>query len=117
MCAVNVVWAELNYCHNPCWCKNTRCSRAVLWPGADIQELLPPTPKTTPQRLACCQLAASHRAFPSRSDPLPPTSTPPPSWPLCDYQQLMKRKHRVLTPTALAYLGQSAHSGVAHSQM
>lgn len=83
--AVNVMWAELYYCHNHCWCKNTRCSRAVLWPGADIQELLPPTPKTTPPRLARCQLAHSQRAFPSLSDP--------PSWPLCSYQQLMK-KHR-----------------------
>lgn len=73
----------LNYCNNHCWCKNTRCSRAVLWPGADIQELLPPTPKTTPPRLACCQLAGSHGAFPSLSYA--------PSWPLCDYQQPMKR--------------------------
>ena len=102
LCAVNVVWADLNYCHNHCWCKNTRCTRAVLWPEADIQELLPPTPKTTRPRFARCQLAASHRAFPFLSDP--------PSWPLCDYQQLLK-KHKSTwtcsgapTPTALTCL-------------
>lgn len=83
-------------------CKNTRCSRAVLGPGADIQELLPPTPKTTPPRLARCQLASSHRAFPSLSDP--------PSWPLCDYQQPMK-KNRVCGPAQELWI-RSAHSAV-----
>lgn len=82
---------ELNYCHIHCWCKNTRCSRALLCPGADTQqELVPPKPKTTPPRLAHCQLAFSHRVLSSFSDP--------PSWPLYDYQQLVKKKRRVQGP-------------------
>lgn len=63
------MWAKLTHYQNHCWCKNTRCSRAALWPGADIQELLSPTPKTTPPSFSHCQLARSHRAFPSLSDP------------------------------------------------
>lgn len=94
---------ELNYCHIHCWCKNTRCSRALLCPGADTQqELMPPTPKTTPPRLAHCQLAFSHRVLSSFSDP--------PSWPLYDYQQLVKKNVEfkdllgALTATALTHL-------------
>lgn len=62
---MDVMWAELTHYHNHCWCKNTRCSRAVLWPGADTS----PTPKTTPPRFSHCQLARSHGAFPPLSDP------------------------------------------------
>lgn len=111
---MNVVWAELNYCHNPCWCKNTRCSRAVLWPGADIQELLPPTPKTTPPRLACCQLAAGHRAFPSRSDP---PSPPLPAGPSVIISNWWNENTEYWHPPPWPPRIRSAHSGVADSQM
>lgn len=94
--AVGLGWIHCNDC---CWCKNTRCIRAALWPGADILELLPATPKTTSQRLQWCQLTACQSASPS---PLYP------SWAFCDYQRPMKKQRTqtcsgALTPT-LTYL-------------